>query len=432
MSTPIPSLIFLNRFFYPDHSATSQMLSDLALDLAKDGRRVTVITSRQRYDAPDVRLAAQEVVSGVEIHRVWTSRFGRSNLLGRSVDYATFYLAAAWRLWRLARRGDVVVAKTDPPMLSVLAAPICRWRGARLVNWLQDLFPEVADALGVGSSRPSSFIFGTFKYIRDRSLRAAACNVVIGELMADRLRRLHTAPRRIEVIPNWADGSMIRPVSPIANVLRAEWGLGGRFVVGYSGNLGRAHDIATLLGAISSIERQRQANGAPAGSGGSAGDPQPDITWLFIGGGAQYEALRREVVSRNLASVQFRPYQPRERLSESLSAADVHIVTLRPELEGLIVPSKFYGIAAAGRATVFIGSPEGEIASLLDRHQCGLSVAEGDSEGLAQAILKLAADRSLCQSMGTNARCMLERHYDKSIAIARWQRLLDEIGARPS
>src|SRR5688572_28796716 len=109
-------LIFINRYFHPDHSATSQMLSDLAFALADRGHEVAVITGRQRYDAPTDTLPPRETASGVAIHRVWTTRFGRANLIGRTIDYATFYLTAGWRLWRLARPGDVVVAKTDPPM----------------------------------------------------------------------------------------------------------------------------------------------------------------------------------------------------------------------------------------------------------------------------------------------------------------------------
>ncbi len=144
------ALIFLNRYFYPDHSATSQLLSDLAFALASEGQTVTIITSRLSYDDPGLSLPPQETIRGVHINRIWTTRFGRTNLVGRAIDYLTFYGAAAWRLGRLARSGDVIIAKTDPPMLSVIAAPIARWRGAKLVNWLQDLFPEVAEAVGPG------------------------------------------------------------------------------------------------------------------------------------------------------------------------------------------------------------------------------------------------------------------------------------------
>jgi glycosyltransferase involved in cell wall biosynthesis len=222
--------------------------------MAEQGRSVAVITSRQLYDAPDEWLAPHEVVRGVAIHRVWTSRFGRDRLLGRAVDYATFYLAAAWRLWRLARAGEVVVAKTDPPMLSVMAAPICWLRRARLVNWLQDIFPETAEALGVGGHAARA-VYPLLRWLRNRSLGAARLNVAVGERMAERLIDFGIPADRVHVVPNWADGALIEPIAHPSNGLRSQWGLNGAFVVAYSGNLGRAHDIDTLLEAMTIVQR---------------------------------------------------------------------------------------------------------------------------------------------------------------------------------
>jgi glycosyltransferase involved in cell wall biosynthesis len=411
------SLIFLNRYFHPDHSATSQMLTDLAFRLAREGRVVKVITSRQRYDAPEVSLPARELREGVRIIRVWTTRFGRDRLLGRAVDYATFYAAAAWALWRAARRGDIVVAKTDPPMLSVLAAPIARLRRARLVNWLQDVFPEVAEALGLGKGRLSATAYVLLRWLRDQSLRSADVNVAVGERMAERLAGAGIARTRIAVIPNWADGELIRPVPRAENALRREWGLAEAFVVGYSGNLGRAHEFETVLGAIAALERRADA----------ARPALPRVLWLFVGGGAQLGALRHEAERRGLTSLRFQPYQPRERLAESLSAADVHLVSLRPELEGLIVPSKAYGIAAAGRPAIFIGDENGEIAGMLKAHGCGITVPLGDSAGLAAAVLELAANREMCRTMGEHARAALTTTYDVSVGVRKWAALLDRL-----
>ena len=381
-------MIFVNRFFYPDHSATSQMLSDLAFGLDAQRINVEVVTSRQRYDLPSARLPPVERIGTLVVHRVWTSRFGRANLVGRAIDYATFYLSASWRLLRLARAGDVIVAKTDPPMLSVLIAPIARLRRAKLVNWLQDIFPEVAAELGFRGAA-SRLTFRVLRMLRNRSLRGAAVNVVLGERMAAKLIALGVEGDRVEIIPNWADGGLIQPVDPAANQLRNAWGLLGRFVVGYSGNLGRAHEVGTLLDAIAIVEQDPSA---------------PPVTWLFIGGGALYEELQSEIARRQLDTVQFRPYQPRERLAESLSAADVHLVSLKPELEGLIVPSKFYGVAAAGRPTIFIGDPDGEIPRLISQHNIGRTVANGDCAGLAETILSLAADQATCRLMGARAQ----------------------------
>ncbi len=410
-------LIFLNRFFFPDHSATSQMLSDLAFALAERGGDVAVIASRQRYDAPADRLAPRQTVNGVTVYRVWTSRFGRANLLGRALDYASFYLAAAWQLWRLARSGDVVIAKTDPPMLSVVAAAMCWLRGARLVNWLQDIFPEAAEALRVGG-HAARLPYALMRWLRNRSLRGASMNVVLGECMAARVAGLGISRDQVRVIPNWADGTIIVPKDHEANALRADWGLTGKFVVGYSGNLGRAHEIDTLLDAMAIVE----SAGAPTTTAGDVSRHRP-ILWLFIGNGALFEPLKAEVAGRGLSSVRFKPYQPSALLSQSLSAADVHLVSLRPELEGLIVPSKFYGICAAGRPTIFVGDRDGEIARLVALHDCGRTIATGDGAGLARTVLDLAANPAGCRHMGERARRAFDAEFDKSIAMARWEKL---------
>src|SRR5262245_48737400 len=120
-------LIFVNRFFHPDHSATSQMLSDLALAMCDNKYPVNVITSRQRYDCATARLAPNEAIRGVQIRRIWTSQFGRKNLVGRAIDYFTFYISATWALFRFAQTNDIIIAKTDPPMLSVVVGPVARW-----------------------------------------------------------------------------------------------------------------------------------------------------------------------------------------------------------------------------------------------------------------------------------------------------------------
>jgi len=403
-------LIFLNRYFHPDLSATSQMLSDLAFGLAAQGHRVSIITSRQRYDDATASLPAREDVSGVDVHRVWTSRFGRRNLAGRAVDYGTFYISAALTLWRLARAGDIVVAKTDPPMLGVISAPVAHARGAYAVNWLQDVFPEVAQALGTGG-RAFGRVLSLLARIRNRSLRRAEMNVVIGERMATLLKNLGVPQDRIAIIANWTDCQSVVPVARAQNPLRASWGLSEDFVVGYSGNLGRAHEIDTFLDAIARTERDAAQTAKP-------------IRWLFIGGGAMFEEMRKEAQARELTTLQFEPYQPRERLSQSLSAADVHLVSLRPELEGLIVPSKFYGIAAVGRPAIFIGDPGGEVARLIARFGCGLTVAQDRGEELAAAVMSLAADPARCDTMGRNGRTAAIAEFDVRSARQRWEEII--------
>ncbi len=409
-------IYFINRFFYPDLSATSQMLSDLAFALAARGYKITVITSSLSYDGSR-RFKRREIVQDVEVIRLFTTGFGRDRLSGRFLDYFTFYLSAATVLLRRLRRGDLVVAKTDPPALSILAAPICALKGALSINWLQDIFPETAQVLGMGRGRLASVALSLLRGLRNASLRNAAFNVVIGGRMAEKVRSLGVGKNRYAIIQNWADGRFVKPIPREHNRLRRLWGLEDAFVVGYSGNLGRAHEIQTFLSAIESLE---SGSIAP----GSAAPSAPNILWLFTGGGALMNQLKQEVRRRQLLSVIFRPYQPQETLCESLSLPDVHLVSLRPELEGLIVPSKFYGIAAAGRPVIFVGDPDGEVARLIRTYRSGFSVREEDGAGLADAVMTLIENPELAAELGCRARESFQAELDFRYALKRWEDLI--------
>jgi colanic acid biosynthesis glycosyl transferase WcaI len=401
-------VVFLNRFFYPDHSATAQILADLAFDLAASGRPVSVIASRQTYDDPLTALAAEEMIRGVNVYRVATTRFGRASLGGRAIDYAAFYASAGRAALALLQKGDILVAKTDPPLISLVAKSVATRRGAHLVNWLQDLYPEVAAELGLRlASGPTGH---ALVLARDASLRQARANVVLGDGMAGKLIARGISPARIHVIANWADET-IQPVSPRDNPLRREWGLEGKFVVGYSGNLGRAHEYETLLSAAE-ILRARE-----------------DIVFLFIGGGHHVGALEKRVCKLGLSQAfRFHSYQPRAALAYSLSVPDVHWISLKPELEGLIVPSKIYGILAAGRPILAVSARNGEMATLVERHHCGFAIEPGNGSAFAQAVLRLARDHDLRWRLGRNARQAQDTYFARHHALRRWSGVLNALG----
>ena len=397
---PALKVVFVNRYFFPDLSATSQMLSDLAFRLARLGVQVHVVCSDQLYDNAAAKLPASEIIQDVHVHRTWTSRFGRARLLGRAVDYASFYVMASVALLKVLRRGDTVVAKTDPPLISIVAAVIAGIRGAHLVNWLQDVFPEVASHL---SANPlPAWMDRQLKKLRDYSLHVAQTNVVLGTRMREHLQELRIPHARIRVIENWADGDAVIPKAVTSCVLRDGLGLQDKFVVAYSGNLGRAHEFETLLAAA----EQLQGNDR--------------IAFLMIGGGVKMEQLRAAVEARQLRHFHFLPYQPRELLSDSLAAADVHLACLLPQLEGLIVPSKFYGILAAGRPTIFIGDTDGELARIIDGSQCGVAVAIGDVAALVMTIQRMHGDRGAREQMGERARALFVERYTVARATRQW------------
>jgi glycosyltransferase involved in cell wall biosynthesis len=398
-------VVFVNRYFHPDFSATSQMLSDLAFALAAEGFDVTVVASRQIYDAPAAQLPKLASLNGVAVHRVASTTFGRGSAAGRLLDYLTFHLAAAWKLLHLLRRGDVVVAKTDPPLLSVTVALIAHLRGAVLVNWLQDLFPEVLGAIA-SKGRAAQWPIGVLRALRNRSLRRARRNVVVGERMGRYVTAQGVSAQAVEVIENWCDGRIVQPLSRESNPLRAAWGLSRSFVVGYSGNLGAAHEFDTIIDAAEQLRGR------------------DDVVFLFIGAGSRLAHLQAEAQRRGLSNVMFQPYQSREKLTESLSVPDAHLVCLRPDMEGLVVPSKLYGVLAAGRPCLFIGDLEGEVPTVLRAADCGYCVVPGAAAELAALIRNLADNPQVAQGLGATARAVFERRFDRAIAARRWSAVL--------
>ncbi len=404
---PQPRLLVINRYFHPDRSATAQLLTDLVETAVTEGFATTVFASRQLYTDPGAGLPARQGHAGARVRRLWATRSGRLCLPGRALDCATFCWSAFWALLTSARPGDVIVAKTDPPLLSVIAWAVARLKGARLVNWCQDLFPEAAAAVGV------RFATGTsgrvLRALRNASLGGAAINVAVCDSMAARLRAEGIAPDRITVIHNWADGAHVRPLAPEDNRLRQQWGLGDRFVIGYSGNLGRVHEVETLVELMDRL------------------DDEPGLVFLLVGAGAGYERLKRRAGQRSLANLMLRPYQSLERLRESLTAPDLHIVSLRPECEGLVMPSKLYGALAAGRPVLAIGDPAGDVARLVRAHGAGLVAAPGEAGAAAAAIRALRAEPWRLAAMGANARAAYERTYSREASLAAWNRCLRQL-----
>ena len=310
---------------------------------------------------------------------------GKGSVPRRLLDYGTFYGAAAARALA-GQRFDVVVAMSTPPLVATVGAMLRRVRGTRFVYWLQDVYPELAIEFGVLRARsPAARVLDA---ISRSTLRSADAVVVLGEAMADRVRAKGVEPSRVHVVPNWADEKALHPVSREANEFRRTHGLDGKRVVLYSGNMGRAHDLTTLLGAARLL---RDA---------------ADLVFLFVGDGAKRGEV--ETAARELPSVRLLPYQPREGLSESLSAGDVHVVTQAPFTVGLIEPSKLYGVMAVGRPVLFIGPPGTEAARTVEREGIGEVVAAGNPEAAAAALRRLLARGG---ELGERARTAFERGY---------------------
>ncbi|WP_102109794.1 glycosyltransferase family 4 protein [Oceaniglobus roseus] len=403
-------IVLVNRYFHPDQSATSRMVSSLAFNLAAEGYEVVAVCGRGRRDGAGALPPARERIRGVEVHRVAALRTDRNRLAGRLLDDLALHAGIALRLAAILRRGDICVVCTDPPLHTVSAAPAIALRGARLVNWVMDLFPEVAIELGFARTDRATTRLALA--LRDLSLRRAARIVCPIDAMRDRLAARGLDPSRVTVLHHWSDEDGIAPVARADNALRRAWGFGDELVVGYSGNFGRAHDFDTLIGAAEALKGER------------------DIRFVMIGDGARRQAVEAEVTRRGLTSVSFHPLQPREVLAQSLCVADVHLVSLLPPLETCIVPSKFYGVLAAGRPTLFVGAAEGEVPRVATRHGCGFGVTVGDVAGLVSHIRTLRDDPEARLGMGRRARQLFLSDYRDARGLAEWRALVEALDER--
>lgn len=400
-------LVILNQFFYPDHSATSQLMTDLAESLAARGFRVTAVAGRGRYNGGG-RLAPREEYRGVRVERAWATGFGKASAAGRLADYFTFYMGAAWKLLTLPRQ-DVVMALTTPPLIGLLALFVCRLRGMKTAALVQDVYPDVGVALGTFKER------GIATRLLDRlnrlTLTRADRVVVLGECMRERVAAKVGAERadKIDVIHNWADGEKIRPPARgERNPFAEEYGLTGRFVVQFSGNFGRVNDFDTPLEAARILK------------------DRDDILFLFVGDGAKAGEIKEYARRHELRNVRLLPYQPRENLVYSLAAGDAHLVTLAEGLAGLSVPSKTYGIMAAARPVLFVGDPRSDVARLVAEHGCGEVVRAGDAESLARVVASWAADPASTERLGHAARELFLREFDRAHAVQAYAESLSK------
>ncbi len=398
-------VILLNQAFYPDVVATAQMGKDLADELVARGHRVSAVASRSIYGRSGAVLPRRDRVDGIEIRRVGASLFGKTGYAARIADFALFYALALWRVLTMPR-ADVVVCYTTPPFVALVGLLSRLLRGSRAVYWVMDLYPDLPVACGV--MRERAYATRAFERLNRFLLARSDVSVVLGRCMRERVLAKGVPAARVRLIPVWADTAGIRPLPHEANPARAGLAPAGEFVVMYSGNLGLGHDARTLCEAMAIVQ-----------------DEAPSVRFEFVGGGKRRGEVEAFIRDRGLRNARWSDYVPRERLGESLAAADLHLISLKEGVEGIMVPSKLFGIMAAGRASIFVGHPGSEIARVLTESGGGLVIREGDARGLADAIRDLSVDRARLDRMGADAARALAGAYDKPTACRAWCDLLE-------
>ncbi|MBD1874008.1 glycosyltransferase family 4 protein [Nodosilinea sp. FACHB-131] len=381
----------LTQFFPPDYAATGQLVEELAQSFSRQGVGVQVFAGQPGY-AYDRRLAPkQEEAQGVTIRRTRTSRLWPRRIRGRAVGGLLYCLRSLIKLLHPDRRGQLLLVTTEPPYLPVLAYLMYCLFGQPYLCVVYDLYPEVALALGVVSKH--HWLVRLWRWLNCRTWHRAEAIVVLSPTMKQRIvDHCPQAADKISVIHNWADPSLIVPLPKVDNWFALHHQLDQVFTVLYSGNMGRCHDMDTILAAAIALRHE-------------------PVRFVFIGAGAKRQLCVDRTARAALTNCLFLPYQAKEILPFSLTACDLSLVSLVEGVEGLVAPSKLYGSLAAGRPVAAICEPHSYLRSLLAEGEFGRAFSNGDSAGLANFIRTLVANPALVQQMGNRGRHYMQQKF---------------------
>jgi colanic acid biosynthesis glycosyl transferase WcaI len=401
---------FFNRSYWPDQAATGQFLTELAEDLvSRYATEVTVVAGRslnasRQETGSRLRPVSRETHHGVDIRRANGTRLRPTRFAARASNYVSYFAAATAASLRVGPQ-DVVVSLTDPPIVGLAALWTARRTGARFVFLCEDIFPEVATLI---EDFRNDAVNGALDRINRYLLRHADGIVALGDRMRRRLVEEKGAdPARVTVIHNWADCDAIVPGAK-DNAFAREHGLVDRFVLMHSGNVGLSQNLDVLIEAADRLRSKDR------------------LTIAIVGDGSKRAALEAMAAARGLANVRFLPYQPKALLHDSFATADAFLVSLKAGIEGYIVPSKVYGILAAGRPYIAATDPSSEPAQIARESGCGLVAPPGDPAALADAIATMYDNPAMSREMGARAR-MAARQYDRTVAVQAYHELFERV-----
>ena len=386
-------VLFINQFFWPDTAATGQLLTDVAREIDPELHAVTVLCGKSVYGAVDSGSPPP-----VKIVQSGDVAFSRGKL-GRVLSYASFFAGAMVQGLR-GPKPALVVTLTTPPLVSLLGTLLKSLRGSQHFIWEMDMYPDIAVDLNVLKQR--SIVTRLIGILADIPRKRADGIIALGEDMKARLVARGIAEDKIVVAENWADGDEIVP-GPFPD---------GPLVVHYSGTFGLAHEEHTIALAMRELRDDCRFH------------------FVFVGGGARRGPLEEFCRREGIHNAEFRSYASRSDLSRSFAEGHLGLVTQIPETEGSVVPSKSYGIMAAGRPMLYVGPRGATPARLLDRHDCGWRIEPGDADGMVRLLARLEQDRGLVRESGARARHAFEKYYDRPIGVARILSILGLVETR--
>jgi colanic acid biosynthesis glycosyl transferase WcaI len=389
----------VEQFYYPEGWGGAELPLDVTIHLVRAGFEVEVICGGDQYAPVEGAPPPDPRRHGIRIRRI--PALLRGNVHRAKLLRQLWFYSALLPLLLFRRPPELFVTQTNPPLAAILVAAVARMWRRPMVIIAMDIYPEVLIAHGAMRENSSigALLLRSFRW----AYRSARRIVSLGPAMSARLVRKGVDAGRIIEIPNWATGKL-GSITGAENALRREWRLEDKFVVLYSGNLGLAHEFEALL---RGVEQARPS--------------LPSLRVVFIGRGSRLAEVKRRVGELGLEPiVRFNDPLTATRLPESFGIADLAVVTLQQGFQGLVVPSKLQGYMARGIPVLYIG-PDSDIDQFIKRSSGGISVPCGDFQGVASALIELAADRKRLAALGLNGRRYYEAEFAKARGLAGYE-----------
>ncbi|MBT1160454.1 glycosyltransferase family 4 protein [Bifidobacterium sp. SO1] len=416
------NMLIYAHYYAPDAASTGQILVDLAEGM-RDRFNITVICVVPSYTgtiAPEYKTKRfyEEMRNGVRVIRVRVPEFSKANKMSRVRNIVSYFFGAMRATFKAGKQ-DVVYSMSQPPILGGLLGVWGKWmKHAKFVYNIQDFNPEQTLAVGYVKHKLVTDLMMAFDKF---SCRQSDLIITVGRDLVETLNKRFRGQRvpRVTMINNWIDEKQIYPLDAAnerVQEFRARYGLDGKFVIMYSGNIGLYYDLENLVKVIGKFPNARTADGR-------------EVAFAFVGAGAVLDELKRYVAEHDLTNVTFIPYQPKEDLVYSLNAGDVHWCVNARGIKGVSVPSKAYGIMAAGKPILGVLETGSEARYLIDGTECGRCCEPGDYKAVANEIhwyLDHAGSEELVD-MGKHGREYLVNHLTRDISVNEYARAIEAL-----
>ena len=387
------TILILSQVYVPDPASVGQHMADVATEMARRGYRVVVLAANRGYNDPSMKYPPSEVLDGVEVRRIPLSSFGKRSIPMRLLASVSFLIQCVLR-GVFTRRLACVMVSTSPPMCSAAALIIAAIRGARVKYWVMDLNPD--QMIAMGWIKASSPIVKLFDWFNRMVLHRASDIITLDRFMEKRVLRKLDVSEKLHVMPPWPHDDHLEPVRHEDNPFRKEHNLQDKFVIMYSGNHGLTTPVTTVLQAALRLRDNER------------------LLFMFIGGGPGKKEVEQVIAQHEPRNIVSLPYQPLSQLRYSLSAADVHVVTMVEEVVGIVHPCKIYGAMAVARPILVVGPDPSRAADLLREDQIGWRVAHADVESAVRTVRLIAgADPDELAAMGQRAQRIVQHRLSK-------------------